>query len=407
MEKDFSFLQHLTEVRPEEQRYDSIPSEQLWLFQMNGEIKGPFIQQDIISLIPKFRSEFAQVHACQMRDKIWKPFFDHICFDLRKLDFASRPKFRSKELDSTEYLFLSNGVKKGPINNLEIIELIDLQEVKPDTLVSADGGKTWHRAYFYPQFDRRSRGTLRDEDLILPRSEDVEKSGILSHNAARKKMTVNFQVEDSLSAESGLLQSKKIFEKERDEEKQQKLLEQEMTLTSFSIDKMARSFVQEKKKVYGLIAIGTVFLIFGLTNQSQKPHKKESNELSPLVSIPNSIKDKPTIKYEDLTPPNSPIPESTMEAAPPAERNMASQSNDTPDDREAIENEYPNNEDENEETLQTKNLRKPASKNSPKKIVITHGTNKEKPYSADDQDEAELDNNSSSDTEDSGDARLD
>jgi hypothetical protein len=285
-------------------------------------------------------------------------------------------------LDSTEYLYLSNGVKRGPVSATEVVELIDLQEVKPDTLVSADGGKSWHRAYFYPQFDRRSKNGLRDEDILLPTSDAMEKSGIFSIKPSSKRISINLQTEDSLSLESGLLQSKKTFEKERDEEKQQRLLEQEQTLTQFSVGKIANTFLQEKKKIFAFLGIALFLVALSFNNPSTSSPKSESRELSPVVNIPNNIKNKPTIKYEDLTPPNNPIPESTLEATPVVD-NIEPNVEENFDEPENNDAEYSVNEDEDNAPAKS---RKPAAKS--KKIVITHGPNQEKAYGSENNEDS-------------------
>ena len=171
MEKDFSFLHYLKTVTSDDQAYEGLDSEQLWLFYVSEtDVLGPFRQVDIIKLIPQYRHEFAPLKACTVSHKEWKPFFNHSCFNGRDLtrEVQSKTKFRKIELIADSYLCLVNGIKKGPYSQNQISDLINMKEIKADALISADHGMTWHRAYSYPQFNRRTKQIIPQHQITMP-----------------------------------------------------------------------------------------------------------------------------------------------------------------------------------------------------------------------------------------------
>lgn len=290
MEKDFSFLQHLQEVESSQQIYQEIGAEKLWLLRWGDEIKGPYVEEDLVKIIPHNRPAFAQIVACNAKDKQWLPFFDHYCFDLRKQSQTSRAKLLELVPESQEYYYLFNGQKRGPFNTLQMKELFESKELRNDFLISCDQGKTWQRAFSYPQFERRkSKDPLPMEQSMESAEELFETTAILS----RQKLTSQHKNDDALSMESSLLISRQNF----------KDLKQSSEPLA-TIDKLADETrhasypIISLKVVYSLLASAVLLLVFYFVPQKSSPLRLHSRSPSNVSESTAPLQN----KFEDLPP---------------------------------------------------------------------------------------------------------
>lgn len=297
MEKDFSFLHYLKAVSADDQVYEGLDSSQLWLFYISEtDVLGPYRQNDIIKLIPQFRHEFAPLKACTVSQKEWKPFFNHKAFNNRdhSRELQPKTKFRKIELMAESYLYLANGVKKGPYSQNNINELIQNKEIKSDVLISADLGMTWHRAYTFPQFNRRTKQITPEHQLTMP-DEAVEKTKLIVLDKIRKA---------NEGADSGAMSAALLSGKNK----------------HLAAEKSNNIFTEKLKKVSNLsfgnkgphkkgtnpifavvLVLSLVFLVFvDSGSESQKSTKKD-----PLEVLQNIKNRKTSSKYEDQSPPRA------------------------------------------------------------------------------------------------------
>jgi len=298
MEKDFSFLQHLKEIAPDEQAYDGLDGSELWLFRIGDQIRGPYRLQSIQELVSEYSHELAPLEVCNVKDKIWKPFFDHSCFNAR--DFTKtlqlQPKFRKLELSADQYLCMINGVKRGPYRSDDIMERINRKELRADALISADNGLTWHRAYSYPQFDRRSRNGIEEESFMMPETV-VESTRILTLEKLKSSAE-----NDSLAAGVALLTSKNHHQKR-----------QQFHVSEKNNFKLSNLFPNKPgKRTNPLMAIVLTVAFIALILY---PDKKEPTPVvkDSLESLQNNSPVSSS-KYEDHTPPKA------LETSPGYER---------------------------------------------------------------------------------------
>jgi hypothetical protein len=293
MEKDFSFLNYLKTINAEDQVYNDLDPSHLWLFHISDtDVKGPFIQDDIIKLIPRFRHEFAPLNVCSLDEKELRPFFDHPCFNGRDhtREIHPKTKFRKTELIADNYHCFVNGVKKGPFVLEEVKEMIHAQEIKADALISADNGMTWHRAYSYPQFNRRKRSTLSEHQLTMP-EDAIQKTKIL----VLEKIKKSEDSQDSGAMSAALLSGKnKFLDKER--------------IQGIISDKIAKVGLKSKgngtsaKKTNPLFAVALVIAIVLLVFVDVDV--KKDKKYDPLESLQGGTKKgSTTSRYEDSSPP--------------------------------------------------------------------------------------------------------
>lgn len=296
MEKDFSFLHYLKTVTSDDQAYEDLSSDQLWLFYISEtDVLGPFRQNDIIKLIPQYRHEFAPLKACTVSQKEWKPFFNHKCFNGRDLSKETQPKtkFRKIELIADKYLCLVNGVKKGPYSQNQIIELIQQKELKADALISADQGMTWHRAYSYPQFNRRAKQIIPEHQITMP-DEAFEKTKLI----VLDKIKRGSDSQDSGALSAALLSGKN---KHLASEKINNIFAEKLQkVRGFSLSGKAKS---NGKKTNPFFAVGLVAALLALLLLDSSPEVKDKKS-DPLEVLQGSKKSRKTSsKYEDQVAP--------------------------------------------------------------------------------------------------------
>ncbi len=295
MEKDFSFLHYLKAVSAEDQAYDGLSPHQLWLFYISEtDVLGPFRQSDIIKLIPQFRHEFAPLNACTVSQKEWKPFFNHSCFNNRDhiKELQPKTKFRKIELMADQYLYLSNGVKKGPFSQNNIIDLIKNKEIKSDALISADQGMTWHRAYTFPQFNRRTKQIVPEHQITMP-DEALEKTKLIVLDKIKRAN----ENPDSGAVSAALLSGKN---KHLASEKSNNLFSEKLKKVS------ALSFTKKDKDRKGTNPIFAVVLVLALillVFVDSSPKNENTSKRDPLEVLQTVKSRKTSAKYEDQTPP--------------------------------------------------------------------------------------------------------
>lgn len=299
MEKDFSFLHYLKTVTSDDQAYEGLSPDDLWLFYISEtDVLGPFRQIDIIKLIPQFRHEFAPLKVCTVSQKEWKPFFNHSAFNKRDLtrELQTKTKFRKNELISDTYQCLVNGVKKGPYTQNQIIDLIESKEIKADVLISADQGMTWHRAYSYPQFNRRTKQIIPNSQIIMP-DDAMEKTRLI----VMDKIKRGSDSQDSGAMSAALLTGKnKHLETEK---LHQSFPDKLQKISKFSITKGFKLPGKGKQTnpIFSIVLVSALFILlfFDLkSNNNDKPQR------DPLEVLQGSKKYRNTSsKYEDQSPP--------------------------------------------------------------------------------------------------------
>jgi hypothetical protein len=294
MEKDFSFLHYLKAVTADEQAYEGLNSQELWLFYVSEtDVLGPFRQNDIKKLIPQFRHEFAPLKACTVSQKEWKPFFNHSCFNNRDLVKEQQPKtkFRKMELMVDHYLCLVNGVKKGPYSQNQIVELIKNKEIKSDALISADQGMTWHRAYTFPQFNRRTKQIVPEHQITMP-DEAIEKT----------KLIVLDKIKKAENADSGAFSAALLSGKNKhlaSEKLNNVFTEKLKKVSGFSFSNKG----PRKKGTNPVFAVVMVLALIMLVFVDTETEEEKISNKDPLEVLQGIKNKKTSAKYEDATPP--------------------------------------------------------------------------------------------------------
>lgn len=298
MEKDFSFLQHLKSVSSEEQDYQGLDPKHLWLFHFSDtDVIGPFLEDDLIKLIPRFRHELAPLNVCTLEHKEIRPFFDHPTFNNRDFTKELHPKtkFRKNELVADYYHCMINGSKKGPYKSEDVKEMMQNNEIKADALVSADNGMTWHRAYSYPQFNRRKGAQKAGHQITMP-EDAIEKTRIM----VVEKIGKSQDQQDSGAVSAALLSSKNSF---LNKEKIKNIFSQHSAVKGSSNNKNSLSQVNKKANplfvTIMVLALGILFFVDSGEN-------KKSKRLDPFDSLQGKsrkYRENTSSKYEDQAPP--------------------------------------------------------------------------------------------------------
>ena len=295
MEKDFSFLHYLKAVSADDQVFEGLNSSQLWLFYISEtDVLGPFKQNDIIKLIPQYRHEFAPLKACTVSQKEWKPFFNHPAFNNRDhtKELQPKTKFRKMELIADNYLYLVNGVKKGPYSQSQINDFIKNKEIKSDVLISADQGMTWHRAYTLPQFNRRTKQIIPEHQLVMP-EDAMEKTKLIVLDKIKRAN----EGPDSGAMSAALLSGKN---KHLASEKSHNLFTEKLKkVTSLSFGNK----VSNKKGTNPIFAVVLVLALVLLVFVDSSSENAKTTKKDPLEVLQNIKSKKTSSKYEDESPP--------------------------------------------------------------------------------------------------------
>lgn len=296
MEKDFSFLHYLKAVSSDDQAYEGLDPDQLWLFYISEtDVLGPFRQSDIIKYIPQFRHEFAPLKTCSVSKKEWKPFFDHSCFNVRDhtRELHTKTKFRKIELIADKYLCLVNGIKKGPFTQSQIIELIQNKEIRADALISADLGMTWHRGYTFPQFNRRTKQSVPEHHITMP-EEALEKTKLIVLDKIKKA---------SGAQDSGALSAALLSGKNRHlarEKLNNVISEKIQKVTSFSLKNQGNG--KKTNPIFALVLVAAlIFLVFVDSGSDNNSRAKKD----PLEILQSKKSKRTSAKYEDESPPQA------------------------------------------------------------------------------------------------------
>lgn len=298
MEKDFSFLQYLKAVSSEEQDYQGLDPRHLWLFHFSDtNVKGPFLEDDLLKLIPRFRHELAPLNVCSLEAKEIRPFFDHPSFNNRDFTKEIHPKtkFRKTELIADYYYCMINGTKKGPYQSEEIKEMMQNKDIKADALVSADNGMTWHRAYSFPQFNRRKGAVKADHQVTMP-EDAIEKTRIM----VIEKINKSQNQQDSGAVSAALLSGKNTF---LNKEKIKNIFASQSNPKSASSGKQQLPIGHKRPNpifvTIMVLALGVLFFV----DSNNAPKVKKSDPFHVLQDKAKKYKNSPSAKYEEETPP--------------------------------------------------------------------------------------------------------
>ncbi len=204
------FLKEIHQLTKEEISERGLSHDSLWLLQVNLETQGPYLADDLRSISDKYADELAKCMACNLKQKNWKPFFEHGPFQKRQSE-APRPVIKAEEKGRHSFHLLIEGQKKGPLSVSKINEAIDNGEIKMTNLISADGGKSWRKIYHFPQFDRRKDAAL-DLEISKPDEDHFEKSRVYSTQVLKK---LNLKKEEE-SLEKALLACQQHLNKKGD-----------------------------------------------------------------------------------------------------------------------------------------------------------------------------------------------
>jgi len=171
------FLSLLSKVSEEEKRKHDYSSEDLWLVQYELDTQGPYHTDQLIELATTHTEQLSECIVCNMKSKKWKPFFQQRKFQKREKD-QSPPLIKEEEFSQSTFMLLIAGQKLGPFSKTRIETLLDDGEIKMQSLISADKGKTWRKIYHYPVFDRRDPEKALNIDT--PDESEFEKSKVFT-----------------------------------------------------------------------------------------------------------------------------------------------------------------------------------------------------------------------------------
>ncbi len=196
---EVKFLEKIQQLTKDQINEQLITHDSLWLLQIDLETHGPYHIEQLRKISTEHADELSKCMACNLKQKNWKPFFEHGVFQKRNSE-ALKPFIKEEEKGRHSFHILIDGQKKGPISVNKINEGIDNGEIKMTHLISADGGKSWRKIFHFPQFDRRKDAAL-DLEIQTPDEDHFEKSRVYSTQVLKK---LNLKKEEE-SLEKALL----------------------------------------------------------------------------------------------------------------------------------------------------------------------------------------------------------
>lgn len=139
-------LKPLSEETISEMGYQS---HDLWLVKINHETFGPYETESLKHYVGDNEVLFEEAQASRMDDIQWKPFWDHVVFQRRKIQAAA-------EAHEGPFWILDNGLKIGPLAFRDVDKKIEMGILGMTDHISVDNGETWRKIYEIAGFDRRT-----------------------------------------------------------------------------------------------------------------------------------------------------------------------------------------------------------------------------------------------------------